>query len=79
MWEESLCSSAREREKRNMKCFPAAIKPLPAGHLLLLVIEGCRQMSSSEPNLRWHQPGVLGITPGPDVIASTATRWEGVV
>lgn len=30
-------------------------------------------MSSSEPNLRWHQPGVLGITARPDAIASVTT------
>ena len=53
-------------------CKAAAIKPLPAGHLLLSVIEGCRQMSSSEPNPRRYQPGLLGIPHRPDAIASVA-------
>lgn len=30
-------------------------------------------MSSSQPNLRWRQPGVLGITTGLDAIVSLTT------
>lgn len=46
--------------------------PVPAGHVLLPVISGCRQMSSSERNLCWYQPGVPGITQQPDAIVSAA-------
>lgn len=81
-WEKSLCSPAREREKRNMKCFPGS-SVLSRGHktstsrTLLSVIEGCRQTSSSEPNLGWHQPGVLGFTQGWMWSPPQPRWWEG--
>lgn len=78
MWEESLCSSAREREKRNMKCFPGSS----------VLNRGYKTSTRRTPTafsdwrlpadvLFWTQPGVASTWgawdhPGPDAIASTA-------
>lgn len=67
MWEEILCSSAREREKRNMKCFPGS-SVLNRGHKT-----STRRTPTAFSDWRlpadilfWTQPGV----------ASTWGAWD---
>lgn len=77
MWEESLCSSAWKREKRNMKCFPGSSVP-SRGHKTYQQDTYCFQWLKAAGrcpllNLTWDGI-ILGCwgSPGPDAIVSRA-------